>query len=159
MSVSWKDDCSPARKKAEASGDFSDDNAVWMEYVDLRESLIWALLRTGFPPRSQWAITEDNWQQLYIRLQILESVGACYRSYNNGDKPPRDVYFTPEEVRSMVGLEVNAGSKSDAEFKNTIWKMLNESANDKLKRCTEPHGRLQEDPYYYERMYAPRSAA
>ncbi len=156
MSVTWEDSTSTARLKAiaaaEESGEFDPDNLTWREYADLREALIMALLSTGFPPRSAWAITESNWQQVFKRLQILESTGGCYRIYNNGNKPSRSVFFTPEEVRSMIGLEVNAGNKSDTEFKNTIWRYVEEDAIRLMNNCINPPKKLQDDPYYYERL-------
>lgn len=130
MSVTWEDSTSPARLKAHAaahaSGEFNSMNPTWCIYCDLREALIWALLVTGFPTKSEWAVTESNWQQLYERLSILERINGCYRIYNNGDHPSREVWFTPEEIRSMVGLSVNAGNKSDAEFKKYIFSRLME---------------------------------
>jgi len=163
MSVNWKDTDSPARLKAHAaanaSGEFDHTVPTWDIYCDLREALIWALLITGFPPRSDWAITEKNWSELYCRLQILERVNGCYRRYNNGAKnPTRDIYFTPEEVKSMVGLSVNAGNKSDAEFRKYIFEQLANSSKFKLDAFIIPSEESIEDGYWWERRQMERAA-
>lgn len=160
MSVNWQDSTSPARLKAIAaakvSGEFDPAVPTWRNYADLRESLIYALLVTGFPPRSAWAITEGNWQELFKRLHMVERVGGCRRVYNNGNRASREVFFTPEEVKSMIGLEVNAGNKSDTEFKRYLWDNLNDCASQALRLHTDPSVRLIDDPYYYERLYEPQ---
>jgi hypothetical protein len=157
MSVNWEDSTSPARLKAveaaNASGEFDSTVPTWDIYCDLREALIWALLITGFPPKSGWGLNEDNWKAIYCRLQILERVNGCSRRYNNGaGNPTRDMYFTALEVESMVGLSVNAGNKTDAEFKKDIWKQLLEGATGRLT----PSSRVEEDPYYWEKIFAPK---
>jgi len=140
MSVSWKDETSEARLKAHAaaheSGEFDCEVKEWSDYCDLREALIWALLITGFPPKSGWGITEQNWQQVYGRLHILERVNDAYRIFNpaNGEDEVRRVYFTAEEVHSMIGMTVNAGNKSDAEFKKYIWSKLQEAPSNDIER-------------------------
>ena len=155
MSVNWQDSTSPARLKAyaaaHASGEFDHTVPTWDIYCDLREALIWALLAVKFPPRSPWEITESNWQEIYRRLQIMESVGGCSRRYNNGDGPTRNMWFTPQEIESMIGLRVNAGNASDAEFKKMIFKRLEESATSKLESWTEPSKETDADPYRWER--------
>ena len=153
MSVNWKDDSSPARLYAYAaahvSGEFDCTVPTWDIYCDLREAMIWALLITGFPSKSQWAITESNWKQVYKRLYVLERTRGCYRRYNNGHHKVREMYFTPAEVRSMIGLEVNAGNKSDAEFKNHINRLLMEDAEARLKNHEAE--KLSDDKYAWER--------
>ena len=154
MSLDWQDSDSPARVKALAAaheyGEFDHTVPTWDAYCDLREALIWALLITGFPPKSGWGITEKNWEQLYKRLHILERIGhqSCYRRYNNGaGNPTRDMYFTPEEVKSMIGLSVNAGNKSDAEFKKYVISKLMDEAEVSIR-----HSQVErDDPYEWER--------
>jgi len=112
---------------------------------------------TGFSPRSEWVITEKNWNEVFCRLQILERVFGCRRIYNNGSRASREVYYTPEEIRSLVGLRVNAGSKSDAEFKKLIMKELTTDADRKLDKCINPDPKA--DPYRWEKIYAPKEVA
>lgn len=154
MSVNWQDTDSPARIKAlaaaEASGEFDCEVPTWDIYCDLREALIWALLITGFPPKSGWGITEKNWEQVYKRLYVVERIGAigCYRRYNNGRyNSTRDMYFTPQEVKSMIGLSVNAGNKTDAEFRKYVISRLMEDASQSLGDSLDD----RDDPYYRER--------
>jgi hypothetical protein len=159
MSVNWQDSDSEARKYAYAaameSGEFDCSGTTWGIYCDLREALIWTLLLTGFPTRSEWAITEGNWSEMYCRLHILEKVNGCYRTYNNGDKASREVFFTPEEVKSMIGLSVNAGNKSAADFRTYISQRLEADATNSLDRCTNPSPRDVDDPYRWEKLLAP----
>lgn len=159
MSVNWQDSTSVARKKAYAdatvNGEFDSTVPSWMEYADLREALIMALLSTGFPPKSQWAITEKNWKEIYRRLHVLERVSGCYRVYNNGEYKPRKIYFIPEEVWSMVGLSVNAGNKSDAEFRKMMFDRLMRDADASLESADAN----MDDPYWRERRYEPVSTA
>jgi hypothetical protein len=115
--------------------------------------------RWGFPPRSSWGITDQNWEEIYCRLQILERVTGCKRRYRNGNRKPRDMYFQPEEIRSMIGLSVNAGNKSNAEFKAMIWRKLKEEATDKLNFSINPPERRKADPYYWENLFAPKVEA
>ena len=161
MSVNWEDTSSPARLKAHAaanaSGEFDHTVPTWDIYCDLREALIWALLITGFPAKSEWEITDSNWGELYNRLQILERVNGCYRRYNNGTHKTRDMFFTPEELKSMVGLSVNAGNKSDAEFRKYIMEQLNNSSKFKLDSFKNPSEEAIEDGYWWERTYGSKS--
>lgn len=155
MSVNWEDATSPAREYAYAaatkSGEFDPSVPTWDIYCDLREALIWALLVTGFPAGSQWAITDSNWKQVFKRLYVIERIPAigCFRIYNNGDKPARSMFFTPEEVKSMIGLAVNAGNKTDAEFKKFVMKKMTEGAEQSIRDCLDD----TLNPYYWERRH------
>jgi hypothetical protein len=159
MSVNWQDSTSPARlyaiAAAEASGEFVSTGTTWGIYCDLRDALIWSLLITGFPTRSEWAITEGNWNEIYCRLNILEKVNGCYRTYNNGSKTSRKIFFTPEEIKSMIGLSVNAGNKSANEFRTYIFQRLEADAVSSLDRCINPSERDTDDPYRWEKIHAP----
>jgi hypothetical protein len=132
MAVNWE--CSECEAYLTAKK-FADDSKEWREFADLRESLIWALLVTGFPPKSEWAITEKNWEQVYARLKALETVSGAYRIYTPLKKgePRRKVYFTPEEIHSMIGLAVNAGNKSPTEWKNWLVNRIAEDSDAALR--------------------------
>lgn len=140
MAVHW--DCAEcaaydsARAAAEAGGEFDHTVKEWDEFCDLREALIWALLVTGFPSKSGWAITKSNWKEVFIRLSTYERAQGCMRVYSpaEGETKPRKVWFTPEEVHSMIGLSVNAGNKTDTEFRNHLYRMLSEDAVMQLNR-------------------------
>ena len=147
MSVNWScGNCEAhkiAHKAAMVSGEFDYTVKEWDEYTDLRESLIWALLVTKFPANDCWSISEKNWKEVYIRLHQLEKVRGSYRIYSvpSEDDPTkidvnkkRTLYFTPSEVHSMIGMEVNAGNLSDAKWKTLLHKMLKEDATMSLNR-------------------------
>lgn len=153
MSVSWKDTDSEARKyaynAAMKSGEFDQTVPAWDIYCDLREALIWALLLTGFPKGSDWTLNENNWREVFKRLSITERITGCYRTYDNGHRKPRKMYFQPEEVKSMIGLSVNAGNKTETEFKNYIWKRLMEGAESELHAydCIDPSNPYKREAY------------
>jgi hypothetical protein len=107
------------------------------------------LIITRFPAGSQWAITDSNWEQVFKRLYVIERIPAigCFRIYNNGDKPARKMFFTPEEVKSMIGLAVNAGNLTDAEFKTYVMKKMTEGAEQSIKDSLDDTLK----PYYRER--------
>ena len=133
MSVNW--DCGKtaahkhAKEAASISGEFDYKVPTWDVFCDLRVALIWALLIVKFPKDSCWKITEKNWEVVYKRLHILERVNGCYRKYGNGIKKTRDMYFKPEEIKSMIGMAVNAGDMSDAKFKTYIYRQLMDRAD------------------------------
>ena len=108
------------------------------------------MLVTGFPSQSPWKITEDNWEALFIRLQIMEAMQGCQRRYNNGDRKAREMFFTHAELKSMIGLAMKAGNKSDAEYKESCWQYLNKEARGKL------HPSEHDNPYYWETLFAPK---
>ena len=163
MAVNWQDSTSPARVKAiaaaEESGEFDHTVPTWDIYCDLREALIWALLSTGFPAGSEWAINDKNWEAIYVRLQILERVTGSRRVYNNGDHKTREMFFTPAEIKSVIGLSVNAGNKTEAQFKKWIMNQMFDDAKVKLEAFTDPSEREVDDPYWWEQLYAPKEAA
>jgi len=127
MAVQWECGETAAHKHAikaqEDAGIGFDDNDCWERitptwdiYTDLREAVIWGLCVVGFPPDSQWKITEDNWKEVFKRLYIYEQITGCSRIYNNGDHKVRKMYIEPEEIYSLIGMAVNAGNKTNAEF-------------------------------------------
>ena len=157
MAINW--DCGEttahkhAHEAACVSGEFDYTEPTCDVFTDLREALIWGLIAVGFPSKSPWQITEKNWQVIYKRLHIYEATQGCKRIYNNGSRKAREVYFTPPEIKSMIGMKVNAGNKSDTVFKNFILKRLDEEADVRLAP-----GR-HNDPYYWEKLYAPKETA
>jgi hypothetical protein len=139
MSVNWECGECPAyikaKELAEVNGETDTDHEAWTTFASLRHSLIMALLVTGFPSGS-WKITERNWEEVYRRLVMLEKVGGAYRSKREveGDSksPWVDVSFTPAEIESMVGLAVNAGNKTDAEFHKHMRNISDDAARCRL---------------------------
>ena len=77
-------------------------------------------------------------------------MNGCSRRYNNGAyKPTRDMYFTPEEIESMIGFSVNAGNKSDAEFKKWVMNTLTTVADQRLDSRYDGEA-LSDEPYHWE---------
>lgn len=147
MSVNWDSSACAAHHKAlkaaMVSNEFDNTVKEWDEYTDLRDALIWALLIVKFPAKSEWKITQGNWEEIYLRLHILEIIGKPYRIYSVPDKDDptkasttdrRKVYFSPEEIFSMIGLAVNAGNLSKAKYQSYIYKELLKKAEFSLMR-------------------------
>lgn len=163
MSVNWECGDTAAHKHAyqamKDAGIGSDEDGTWESiiptwdiYCDLREALIWSLVGVKFPAKSSWCITEDNWEEVYRRVHIYEEITGCSRKYNNGaGKPTRDMYFQPEEIKSMIGLSVNAGNATDAEFRKNMMGRLMDSANQHLRSYYSDLDK--DDPYEWERKY------
>lgn len=131
MSVNWNATKCPAQVEA---NEFPKDSDQLKDYVNMRDSLIWALLVTGFPPKSPWVITEANWRTLYKRIAILERVVGVYRLKWNEQTGWKkcEIYFTPADIQSMIGLSVNAGNRTDAEFRKYIMQKLFEQVSEKV---------------------------
>lgn len=165
MSVNWECGDTAAHKHAyqamKDAGIGSDENGDWERiiptwdiYCDLREALIWSLVGVKFPANSSWVITEDNWEAVYRRVHIYEKITGCSRRYNNGTRrgdKTRDMYFQPEEIKSMIGLRVNAGNATDAEFRKNMYDRLWDMADQMLKSYYRDLDK--DDPYEWERKY------
>ncbi len=137
MAIKWADGKCAARNKAYEkaceSGEFDGESDAWDEYTDLREALIWGLVLVKFPPKCNWTITENNWQEIFLRLNMVETSLGCYRRLLDGGKM-LDVFFSPEEIQSMIGFEVNAGNQGRAACNNQITTRLLDNARAKLNR-------------------------
>ena len=127
MSVNWKCSDCEAFKAIKELGD--EDEAV-QEFRWLRDSLIYALLATGFPSKSPWEITEGNVDEVFLRLSSLEKIGGAYRVRHSTQE---DIPFTYDEVRSMIGLRVNAGNKSHTEWLRHLWTIHKDNAKHQIK--------------------------
>ena len=132
MSVNW--DCSKC-EGYHAAKEFGDDSPEWITFADMRESLIWILLVTKFPPKSGWSITEKNWEEIYTRIVAVEKVSDAYRIYSPAEDETevKKIYFTPDEIHSMIGFSVNAGNSSKTEFMKWMYKRATQNAEYDLK--------------------------
>jgi hypothetical protein len=81
-----------------------------------RESLIWATMAIGMGE-----ITEENAQEFYSRLSLLEKVSGASRWFYDDDGEHVSVYFTPEDVKRFIGLTTNVFPKwTQAKFAKHI---------------------------------------
>jgi hypothetical protein len=61
------------------------------------------------------SITEKNWEKFYNRLHLLETIhGSFFYSRKRGKMVQR--YITKDEVKRMIGLEVNASELTSKQF-------------------------------------------
>jgi hypothetical protein len=128
MSIRW--DCSDTAA-FDAVSEHDADSDKWRDYCNLRDSVIYAMLVVGFPAKSEWKITNSNWKEVYARLHMYERGTYAWRTLNL-----EPVYFTPDEIKSLVGLEVNAGNKTDAEFTKSLMAAMRKSACEALSKAS-----------------------
>jgi len=74
------------------------------------------------------SITEKNWREFYTRVRMIEAVLGAMRASEAGA-----VYFTPDEVRSHVGLVTNVSDESKAKFNAKIARIVRENAERTLR--------------------------
>lgn len=99
-------------------------NAIGVGWL-ITDSLVWASLFTGMD-----RITEENWQQVYIRTRAAHAVlGMCvYRKLK--DDTYVEQALTPGMVRRRIGLETNVSPKTDAQFKRWLGETAFNQAKD-----------------------------
>ena len=116
MSLDWNSSECAEYQRVKALKDAADGNECpeWEDFALLRESAVWATLITGFP-KGQWCITEENWREMFRRFNLYEMMRGAMRTING-----EDTFFTPAEVRKLIGLTTNAGNTSDAKFHATL---------------------------------------
>ena len=125
MSVTWQcTDCEAYIKAKE----FDDDSTEWNTFARMRESLIWIMLVVKFPPKGSWAISDDNWKEIYTRINMFETARGAYRSNTNMDADIIDIFFTPAEIFSMINLQVNAGHQTSLQFAKDLADRMRDDA-------------------------------
>ena len=68
-------------------------------------------------------ITEDNADEVYARLHMLEQIcGANRRKVGENSADLEPVYITPEEVESFIGLTCNVMTENRSSFYSGIVK-------------------------------------
>lgn len=74
-------------------------------------------------------ITDGNWKAFFTRLSMLETVGGAFR--RNGANQP--VFFTPDDVKAHIGLQLNGGDTTTAKFNAQIVRLAKQNAEKQLK--------------------------
>ena len=133
MSLNWNCGETAAYKEAMAKAEECNSDELNDDFIDLRETLIWATLMTGYPKGSRWEITEENWEVMFERLHIVERVFGAYRFTFTENQTRKPLYITPDDVKSFIGLRTNAGNKSAAEFNKMVMNKLKENARNKME--------------------------
>ena len=145
----------PAYIKAKATKEGSDE---WAYFSNLSYTLSMALVGVRFPqakrdmmmhnePEPAWGITEDNWKECFVRISVWEHLFGSFRMGWDNDLPqdgppeptPVDLPFAPEEIVSMIGLSVNAGTQTDEEFGQHMYQNMKRKAQDKLRKYLREH--------------------
>lgn len=89
-------------------------------------------------PKPGWGITEKNVEAFVERLMIYQvAVGPLLQGMNDKGEI-EEVYVTPEQVRSLVGLTVNVSTVNDSAFRATLMRGLKDKARDLAKKLSEP---------------------
>lgn len=123
--------------------DFPKDDPQRNEFYRAQYTVMMALVGCRFPTDSggNWAITEKNWKKVFMRLHTWEHLFGAFRQDRSMDGPPKDIWITPKEVHSLVGMTVNAGTETDTQFKKHVWEIQQRQAQDALnayERLTSP---------------------
>jgi len=101
---------------------------VWMRTLAC-ETLIKATMTVGLG-----RITKTNWMKFYSRLHAYERLFGPFRLRREEDGGDIElVYFTPEEVRSHIGLGTNVPNMTDTKW----WKALREKFENLCERVYE----------------------
>ena len=111
-----------------AAKEHEDDSGEWRDFTLLLSTMVMMLLVVKFPKDSEWGITDSNWRDVFSRFRRFEIVDGAWRYLQ---KQPRKI--TPQEVRSMIGLRVNAGNQTQAQFEKILKTRLIEAAEAALR--------------------------
>lgn len=92
------------------------------------ECLIWLSMTCGYSE-----ITEKNWEEVYQRVAIIETIIGGYR--HTFDR--HMVYFKPEEIRRCIGLKTNSTLMTTAQFNKQSATMLRRPVEATLRQYKE----------------------
>jgi hypothetical protein len=84
-------------------------------------------------------ITERNCREVYNRLAMEEVIIGAYRCNHLGE----DMYYTEDEIRQYIGLEVNVSPQSNAEWKKRLFRLI-ESAVTRQEQLVDSLEQLEE---------------
>jgi hypothetical protein len=96
-------------------------------------ALVWAAI----PCAWGWKITEDNYQEAFIRVHMYEHTMGAMRSKTGDDGKGEEALFTVEEIKNHIGLSVNVSDKTKTKFHGDLAKMIRNQAERELKRQEE----------------------
>ncbi len=135
MSVNWQ--CGECEAYKEAKK-FDEESDEWKTFCNLRYTLAMILVGTEFPT-GPWIITKENWEAVFTRVHIWEQVLGSMRVGMGIDSDTEketkyDIFFTPEEIYSMIGFGVNAGNKTDAKFKLHVYQVMERKAQVEIQK-------------------------
>lgn len=142
MSVNWK--CTDCAAYAEAKK-YDGGSDEWKIFCNMRYALSIVLVAVRFPRdehgEGAWAITEGNWEKVFLRVNMWEQMVGGLRiqweeTPTDEDKEfvtvMKDKLFTVDEIRSMIGFQVNAGTQSDDEYRDQLFMAMERNARDVL---------------------------
>ena len=142
VNARWTDCPLYIKVKALEEGDPNFEDA-WAYFNNLSYVLSMALVGVQFPEKDEndydtpWAITKDNWEEVFIRLSIWEHLWGALRIVLDDElegKPISEAkYLDPAEIQGMIGMSVNAGTRCDAEFGVAIYDNLKYKAQRRLR--------------------------
>ena len=105
---------------------------VWMRTVTC-EKLIWATMTVDLG-----RITKKNWTKFYSRLHAYEKLFGPYRwSRQEENEDIKPAYFTPEEVRSHIGLSTNVADMTDTRWRKKLLTNFDSLCERACKRALE----------------------
>tara|TARA_R100000152_G_C6741787_1_gene165572 strand:+ start:68 stop:484 length:417 start_codon:yes stop_codon:yes gene_type:complete len=86
---------------------------------------------------SVWEITQDNWKECFIRLDMWQN-GMGTLLYDRENK--KEILITPEMVYEWIGFKVNCGEESKAKYRKRLTDAMRSRAVDKLKDWEKQRG-------------------
>lgn len=96
-------------------------------------ALAFALMAVGIP-----RISEDNVDEVFIRVNLFENATHAMRS--TGDGP---IYFTYKEVFQHIGFSTNVSTMTFSQFSKQLVRMLRRDAEE---RTEEEREKFQPNP-------------
>ncbi len=103
--------------------------ALMYNHTPIMETMLWAVFNY-----SVWEITEDNWEEVWMRIRMMEvaSGGTWLRTDTTPidtrgvRKTYEDRPIKPEEVHQFVGFKINGGSETKRKFHGRVVKTIRE---------------------------------
>ena len=97
------------------------------------------LINLGYP-KGKWAITEDNWQEVYTRIYMAEqALGAMRKKWDSELERSYDMYFHPVDIYELIGATTNSGNQTNVQADREIIKMMRRKAKEKINSfCKKP---------------------
>lgn len=70
------------------------------------------------------SITEKNWQDFFVRVDILQRRDKGAFLYEDKDGKTVPYYLTPKDIQDHIGLTTNASKETDAKWERRVSKYL-----------------------------------
>ena len=100
------------------------------EWNPVTVSLVWV----SIPCAWGWKLTEENYEEAFMRIHMYEHTRGAMRSKAGADGKAEEVFFTLDEVKKHIGFSVNVSPITKAQFDKKLAGMQREDARRELQR-------------------------